>query len=409
MGHKTKDERDQEKRSVTQIVADASRPAKELIQRLPDDITTIAPPEPRQIVPGILPCASTVLAAAGHTGKSVNLIFAGLKIALGLSLFGREVRQGKVLYVHGEDSSNDVARLVHYVSRNASDMLFRPKDIADNFLPLNAAALSGMSSLLSQQDGLWYPGGAFGVIEEIIADGGFSAVILDTISSLGYSEGGLNDAASVYHRECNRQAEQHDLCWIGSHHVGQTKAENRDIGMYALRGGTGISDNARCVIQLQHHDAAKHIADKAFAAPFNINDDTYAIRWHVIKHKWSDLRADLPLWVEGQAYECTDYKELTGDRLAEAKRVQRKQTVSDKIQADTALMFDALEALDGNAPTVKNIHKAANVFRKIGVNAVRDTLTEMTANGDITEEKIRVKGKRGPPSTHYRLKRYGED
>ncbi len=90
-------QKDEEKRFKKQ------REARAWLERVGEDIAGTEPPKPREVIPEILPCASTIVAGAGHEGKTVTLIFVAIRIALGLKIFGRDAREGPVLYAFGED------------------------------------------------------------------------------------------------------------------------------------------------------------------------------------------------------------------------------------------------------------------------------------------------------------------
>ena len=107
-------QRDEEQRFKKQ------REARAWLERVGEDIAVTEPPKPREVIPEILPCASTIVAGAGHEGKSVTLIFIAIRIALGLKIFGRETREGPVLYAFGEDSTTDVRRLVRVLKLRES-------------------------------------------------------------------------------------------------------------------------------------------------------------------------------------------------------------------------------------------------------------------------------------------------
>ena len=369
--------------------------ARSLILNLGDDIATNEPPIPRQIVPDILPCASTILAAPGHEGKSVTLLFLLIRIALGLTLFGRDCRQGKVLLLFGEDSLNDVRRLVHYIVRRAYPEQNMSKRLNENFKLIGAAS-EPHRKLLREIDGAWYPGEWFSTIERIVENQDFSVVAVDTLSSLGLPESqGMNDAAAAYHLAANRIAERYNLAFVGSHHVGQTAAQNRDIGMYSARGATALVDNARCLIQLQNHRP-----NDPYPCPFN-PVDRYVTRLHVVKHKWSSLKKDTPLWIEGNHYRCTDHPELTGAKLAEAQR----QSKSDRRDEKTEARFEAIEAAIDECQRRDVLLTKGNIadFCTLGVNQCCSGLDQMVAVGRLVADK-QTSGAGRPPVV-YRRKR----
>lgn len=388
---------------VRRIVASAERNFERkspLIEFLGPDISTVAPPEPKVVIPEILPCSSTIFAGAGHEGKTVSLLFMTVRITLGLPIFGRDTREGPVLFVFGEDSTDDVRRLVHFICRNDPQMRGQGKKLHERLHLLNAAKAGG--SLLLQKSGSWHPGSWFDWIERIIENKGYSAVILDTVSSLGLPESiGMNDAAAAYHLAANRIAEQHNVAFVGSHHVSQWAATERHIGMYAARGATAITDNARCVIQVQRHQDGD-----PYQCPVE-TDNLHVVRWHIVKHKWSPLTAETPLWLVGDKYQCSDYRELTGARLAEAQRLAGIERRDADTEATFAKIEDSLDVCEKRnvAATKDNL---ADFADGLGVNRARRAIDQMVNAGLIVGDKVST-GSAGPKPMVYRRKRYGED
>lgn len=372
-----------------------------LLDYVGSDIATNEPPKPREIIPGVLPCASTIFAGAGHEGKTTALLFLSIRIALGLPVFGRDAREGNVLVVFGEDSTDDVRRLVHLIIRKSYPEQNSSKSLNKRLHLLNASKVGGGMKLLREIDGAWQPAEWFSTIEHIVEGQGYSAIVLDTLSSLGLPESsGMNDAAAAYHLAANRIAEAHDLAFIGSHHVSQNVAQSRAIGMYSARGATAITDNARCVIQVQRHK------DKDdFAPPFD-PAGKFVTRVHIVKHKWSALNADTPLWIESENYRCIDHAELRGQRLTDAKnKVQREQReIRRKRRFDQIkTAIDDCEKL--NILTTKD--HIADYVEGLGVNKVKRCINQMVSAGDLVEESI-SDGKAGRNPKVYRLKRLKE-
>ncbi len=389
-------QRDEEQRFKKQ------REARAWLERVGEDIAVTEPPKPSEVIPEILPCASTIVAGAGHEGKSVTLIFIAIRIALGLKIFGRDAREGPVLYAFGEDSTTDVRRLVHLITRRSYPEQNMSKRLNERLHLLNVSRVPSNPKLLRELNGAWQPAEWFDQVEHIVTGRGYSAIILDTLSSLGLPESmGMNDAAAAYHLAANRIAETHDLAFIGSHHVGQNAAKAREIGMYSARGATAITDNARCVIQLQRHEAGD-----PYACPFDI-EGKYVTRLHVVKHKWSRLTIETPLWIEGEHYQCTDHAELTGPRLADAKRQAYQQRQDAKIEQAFERIEDAIDVCQKRRLelTKGNIATFAD---GLGVNRANRTVNQMVAAGRLVIEEKKSDGPGRPPEI-FRRKRFGED
>lgn len=353
--------------------------ARALIEYVGEQVTTVAPPEPHEIIADILPCASIVFAGAGHEGKTVSLLYLAVKICLGLKIFGRDPREGPVLYIFGEDSTSDVRRLVHFITRNDFPMSQLSKSINERLHLLNASQVPHNPSLLYAIDGAWREGEWFPIIERIVEGQDYSAVVMDTLSSMGLPEStGMNDAAASYHLAANRVAEAHKLAFVGSHHIGQSAAQGRDISMYAARGATAIVDNARCVIQVQ-----KHLESDPYQCPVPI-DEMYVTRWHVLKHKWSTLNKDTPLWVTGDHYRCTDYAEVTGSKLEQAKREGMRKRRDDATEKRFNEVAESIRECQRRKVPATAAHIIS--FCQFGQEKTRNTLHQMVSAGRITGE-----------------------
>ena len=379
-----------------QRLFDEQQAARSHIERVGKDIATVSPKAPERIIPDLLPCASTIVVGAGHEGKTVSLLYLAIKICLGLKIFGRDPREGPVLYIFGEDSTDDVKRLIHLIVRNDFPMSQLSKTINERLHLLNASMVPDRPSLLYEMNGAWREGEWFRMIERIVEGQGYSAVTMDTLSSMGLPESsGMNDAGSSYHLGANRIAQTHKLAFIGSHHIGQTAAQKRDIGMYSARGATAITDNARCVIQIQRHQE-----NDFYQCPVPV-DDMYVTRWHVLKHKWSKLDKDTPLWVTGDHYRCTDYAEFTGSKLEKAKREAMRKRRDDATEKKFREVEESIrECQRKKVPTT-----AANVieFCQFGRDKTRNTLNQMVAAGRVVEERDTGSG-RGRKASTYQIK-----
>lgn len=375
--------------------------ARQHLEQLGEDITTTAPPEVRVIIPDILPCASTIVSGAGHGSKTTAMLLVAIRISLGLKFCERDCRKGRVLYAFGEDSTNDVRRIVHLLTHRSYPESSRGKRLNDGLRLLNVARIPQRPPLLYEVNGTWRSGGFFDLIERIIEEQEYSAVILDTLSSLGLPESqGMNDAAAAYHLEANRIAEQHNVAFVGLHHVSQHAAQNRDVGMYTARGATAIADNARCVIQVQKHEDSD-----PYQPPIETKG-LFVARLHVVKHKWSTLKADTPLWITSDNYLCKDHRELTGDNLAQAKQATKRKCTMERLDRFEKLAEDALDLCQERnmLATADNIASVC----ELGLNRTRTTLKQMAARGYLKLEPQQRKGP-GRPADIYRCWRYGEE
>ena len=386
------------KAALKSVIDSASPCPVPYVQRVPIDISTNSPPPPRQVLPGVVPCASTLFVAPGHTGKSVELIRLAINVALGRKMFGRDCRAGKVLYCHGEDSSDDVLRLIHKLTRHANLGGFECSLLRENLLPLAAHVVPDFR-LLRDEGAAFVRGRAFEIIEEIVGSGSFRLVICDTLSSLGLPEtAGMNDGAAAYHLAANGIAEKYDVAFIGAHHVGQDKSECRSIGMYSARGATALADNARCVIQLQRHNSEK---DRRHVAPAPI-DTSFVARWHVVKHKWSILTGETPLWAYSYDYDVQDYDAIAVPDIGEARSRAEREAAMAKRSLEFSETLELVKRALGptkNEVTVEEVYACGS----IPIGRLRTTLNAMADRRELARRRNKKDGEKGASRYYFSL------
>jgi hypothetical protein len=350
------------------------------------------PPAPLDVIPGLLPCRNGVLAAPGNERKSTVMVFTAAHVALGRSIFGRGIaRPGRVLYVTGEDSLEDVQRTLHYIHMEGGLPLSTEEAarLADKLNVIEASAVPGHPRLIQRgRDGLC-AGGLFSLVEHAVQHyGDVTLIVFDTLSSLGVPEndGGMQDAPVAYHQAAHRLANRYGICVLGIHHVSKEVARNRTNDAYVGRGGGAIADNARFVLQLQRDNGSDDdIAN--YPAPHGITradrqGGAAVLRLHAHKMRWSpmDLSPGRPYWLRAEGWCYRTFAPLT-----DAQRVVVQQTQIQNAQADDdALVLDAIRR--SAVPVSKNQLNDMTIG-KLGRPRRKAAVERLVHSGRVVMEK----------------------
>ena len=383
------------------VIGEEPNALLDLIERAPPDVTTRTLPPMNDIIPDILGCCSTTFTAPGNHGKSTQLAYLILCVALGVPIFGRKPRKGKVLLIMGEDATDDFWRMVTLITRDDRKFVDRDDEINEQILVLNQGNVDGLPRLVQRDhNGNWSRGEWFDHIETVARTyPELAMVVLDTQSTLGMPESeGINDVAPVFHKEMNRLCYAYDFCGLSSTHVSQTKAENREIGMYTARGGTANPDNARGAIQIQRHNLDTE-DDTRYPLPEDPGKQ-WVTRWHINKKKFSPLENKW-LFAFSDHYRFTTFDYAGDDVVAEAqaKMIQRRGDAKGR-ETDLAVLRAIDKCVDARQePKQTNIRAHANKSRE----AVSAALVRLEADNKVRSEMDAGEGKRGPKAQHYFL------
>lgn len=351
--------------------------ALNFIARPPEDVFTRTLKPLPDILPGILPTASSLYIGPGDEGKSSQLTYLETCIALELRIFDRQPRGGMVLHVMGEDGIADYTRTLTMIGQNDSRICGRGDEIAEKIVVLNQGEMPGNPRLVLEDRGGFVAGSWFDHIETVLQRyPSIRLVTLDTLSSLGLPESkGMNDAAPVYHARANAICQQYDVCILAAAHVGQSKSEGREIGMYAARGGTSLVDNARCVIQVQ-----RHRRNDEYEPPEYIGDE-FVTRWHVLKKKFSPISADNPLWTYSDNWCFESFPEHESGDLGKLREARIERRRADQREKDERIVAAAVE--HHRESTRKDILAFTN--GQVSRDRTNAAIDRMVKNGDLVE------------------------
>ena len=211
---------------------------------------------PDCIVESYLFADVALLIAPGGTGKTTLILYEAIHIALGMPLYGLEVRRpGPVLILTAEDTRE---MLIARLRSIAEAMLLNPAQRAIVQRDIRISDLSGGGcKLTAVLEDVVRPNH---LVDEIIAAGRDLhpvLVVIDPAVSFGVGENRVNDAEQGLIEAARRIRRAWGCCIRYVHHSGKQNARDKSVDQYAGRGGSAFADGARMVAVLASHDAGE--------------------------------------------------------------------------------------------------------------------------------------------------------
>jgi regulatory protein RepA len=205
---------------------------------------------PDWIVENYLFADVAVMVAPGGTGKTTLLLYEAIHIALGLPLYGLQVRkQGPVLIITAEDSRE---MLVARLRRIAEAMQLDADKIATVMRDVRIWDVSGSGfKLTAVIDDVVLPGSMADIIIAECKDLRPVLISIDPAVSFGVGEARVNDAEQGLVEAARRIRGALNCCVRYVHHSGKVNAREKALDQYAGRGGSAFADGARMVTVLQ--------------------------------------------------------------------------------------------------------------------------------------------------------------
>jgi regulatory protein RepA len=205
---------------------------------------------PDCIVENYLFADVAVMVAPGGTGKTTLLLYEAIHIALGLPLYGLQVRKrGPVVIVTAEDSRE---MLVARLRLMAEAMELDAIDISTVMRDVRISDVSGSGFKLTA------------VVNDVVLPGPMADMIvaeckslrpvlvsIDPAVSFGVGEARVNDAEQGLVEAARRIRRVLNCCVRYVHHSGKVNAREKALDQYAGRGGSAFADGARMVTVLQ--------------------------------------------------------------------------------------------------------------------------------------------------------------
>lgn len=228
----------------------------ELPPEISEDEWSAARSAPDCIVENYLFADVALLIAPGSTGKTTLVLYEAVHIALGLPLYGLEVRKpGPVLILTAEDTREMLIARLRAISEA---MWLNP---AQRSIVQSSVRISDLSGggckLTAVLEDVVRPNH---LVDEIISAGRDLhpvLVVIDPAISFGVGESRVNDAEQGLIEAARRIRRAWCCCVRYVHHSGKQNARDKAIDQYAGRGGSAFADGSRMVAVLASHDAAE--------------------------------------------------------------------------------------------------------------------------------------------------------
>lgn len=209
-----------------------------------------ARPAPDCIVESYLFADVGVFIAPGGTGKTTLILFEAIHIALGLPLFGLEVRKpGPVLIVTAEDSREVLVARLRAIAAEMGLTDEQRRMVRERVL---ISDVSGFGFKLTEVDhDVVRP--ADGLEAMITGCKAINPVliVIDPAVSFGVGESRVNDAEQGLIEAARKLRRALNCCIRYVHHSGKQNARDKATDQYAGRGGSAFADGARMVTVLQ--------------------------------------------------------------------------------------------------------------------------------------------------------------
>lgn len=191
-----------------------------------------------------------VFIAPGGTGKTTLIMFEAIHIALGLPLFGLEIRKpGPVLIVTAEDSREILIARLRAIAAELGLSDDQRRTICERVL---ISDVSGFGFKLTEveRDVVRPAAGIDAMIEACKAIKPV-LIVVDPAVSFGVGESRVNDAEQGLVEAARRLRRALNCCVRYVHHSGKDNGRKKTLDQYSGRGGSAFADGARMVTVLQ--------------------------------------------------------------------------------------------------------------------------------------------------------------
>jgi RecA-family ATPase len=205
---------------------------------------------PDCIVENYLFADVAVIVAPGGYGKTTLLLYESIHIALGLPIYGLEVRKpGPVLIITAEDSRQILVARLRLMARA---LHLSEDQIAIVMRSVRISDMSGrVAKLTTLTNDIVVPAPLADIIIAECRDLEPVLVAIDPAVSFGIGEARVNDAEQGLVEAARRIRSGLNCCVRFVHHTGKQNARDKAVDQYAGRGGSTMPDGARMVAVLQ--------------------------------------------------------------------------------------------------------------------------------------------------------------
>ena len=193
----------------------------------------------------------SVISGDGGSFKTSLLLMESICATMSHNFMGFENKiSGNIMFLTGEDSREKLASIMGQISkameydtnemRHIGSQMFVKKDLDLQFVTKGI-------------DGTF-------IVNRAVEDKIHAAIdkikpimlIVDPLSMFWGHENALNDSAMALMRFCGRIVEKYEINVTLSGHASQAASQTKEMGQFAIRGGTAIPSHARIVKNLRH-------------------------------------------------------------------------------------------------------------------------------------------------------------
>jgi RecA-family ATPase len=191
-----------------------------------------------------------VIVAPGGTGKTTLLLYEKIHIALGMPLYGLEIRKpGPSLIVTAEDTREMLVARLRVMSEQ---MKLSPAAVATVMRDVRISDVCGTGFRLTRVvEDVVLPSPMVDVVIAECRDFHPVLVTADPAISFGVGESRVNDAEQGLVEAARRIRRELNCCVRYVHHTGKANASEKAVTQYAGRGGSAMPDGCRMVAVLQ--------------------------------------------------------------------------------------------------------------------------------------------------------------
>lgn len=194
--------------------------------------------------------------APGGTGKTTLLLFQAIHIALGLDLFGYEVRNaGPVVIITAEDSRETLVARLRYMCHQLGLTEEQVQEVRESVIITDVSG-KGIKLTTVEKD-VVMPSKQ---LDRLIVEVGVlcpSLVMIDPMVSFGVGESRVNDAEQAMIDAARRIVNVVECAVLYVHHTGKANARDKTTDQYSGRGGSALADGSRMVHVLQRLNPAE--------------------------------------------------------------------------------------------------------------------------------------------------------
>jgi RecA-family ATPase len=348
-----------------------SVPAREDLYASLDEMR-LASLAPRCIVKDYLYADVAQVTAPGGTGKTTQMIYESICIALGRPVWGHTVESpGWVLIVSAEDERE---RLIARIWHICEAMELSEHEIAQVRRGVLVWDVTGeQRKLIFSRDGnLMLTTLADDIVEQFSTDPP-QIIQFDPLVSFGVAEERINDNEQALIMAARRMVKALGCCVRYIHHTGKANAREKKMDQYAGRGGSALADGSRMTVVL----ATWEPGDTKHQLPAGLVPDKDSSITILARAKLSYSPPNLPLiWIKRTGFKYEHFVELkiSDEDCDEARRTQLVRFISHELSQEHYHTKTSLRAES----------------RKLGMPQamISDLIESLLARGDIVLDKL---------------------